>query len=393
MSAWGMPADMETVVEISPEGPASVRGLIDRLAGVEKFSADVVYTVSLPSVDDDVVYDVELASVSVPGDTLLPVDYLIKWKLPRKETTSTGFLAYFDGHHYRYRDNRLQEYHYDWDSIPFLTGGGVHRQGQFVDLLPQSIAAELGRMIDSDEYTVGYEPSSVADGHNVSVVTVKQIVKGFVGRNYKLIVDNATGLPLSIENEYNPSQISEQTVSVRYSYPSGDATLQAVTTEDELMAMYPEVFEKFRENNYRIENMRGLPMPGFSLPTLTGERYTRAKGEAFRAPAVIAIIDPAVATSGATVEALRKARDMMPRDTELILAFMGSNTDLAESVAGSPGLGEHDLISAKSLARDCGTSVFPTVLIVEPSGIVTNVMLGFNNSIAEDVIQSVSLIP
>lgn len=158
------------------------------------------------------------------------------------------------------------------------------------------------------------------------------------------------------------------------------------------MAMYPEVFEKFRESNYRIENMRGLLMPSFSLPTLTGERYSRHRDDGFKSPTIIAIIDPSVATAKATVEALRSVQARMPRDTDIVFAFTGSNTDAIEEIVGSPSVGETDLISAKSLARDCGTAVFPTVMVVDREGVVTNVMLGFNNSLADDVIQSVALL-
>lgn len=408
-SAWGIPvvgggirsaitgedAGGGDVTEIVPVAP-TVEALVRKLETLTPFSADVTYDVSLPMLDDDVVYSIKVASERADGDSLSGTDYLIRWRLPAREggEVSEGFLAYFDGHHYRYRDNRLQEYHFDWDSIPFLTaGGGVQRNGQFVELLPQSIAGELRSMIDSDDYAVGYEPVAVRDGRAVSVVTASQNVRGFTGRNYRLTVDRATGRPLCIDNEYNPGQISEQSVNIAYDYyADGGGEMSAVTSEEELMAMYPEVFEKFRESNYRIENMRGLPLPSFSLPTLTGERYTRHRGEGFKAPAVVAIIDPQVASAAETVAALRGVAARMPRDIDLVFAFMGSNTDEIEAVAGVPVYGEADLISAKSLARDCGTSVYPTVLVVDPSGIVVNVLLGFNNSLAEDVIQTLALV-
>lgn len=404
LSAWGIPAIDRGVMQAAgdeaggaaaPVAP-TVEALVSTLEGMTPFSAGVTYDVTLPMLEDDVVYSIEVASEAAPDDRLSGVDYLIRWSLPAREggDASEGFLAYFDGHHYRYRDNRLQEYHFEWDSIPFLTGeGGVQRNGQFVELLPQSIARELREMINSDDYAVGYEPSASSDGREVSVVTASQNVRGFTGRNYKLTVDRATGRPLRIDNEYNPGQISEQSVNVAYDYSgSRDGAVAAVASEEELMEMYPEVFEKFRESNYRIENMRGLPLPSLSLPTLTGERYTRHRGDGFKAPAVVAIIDPQVASAAETVSALRGVAARMPRDIDLVFAFMGSNTDEIEEVAGSPVYGETDLMSAKSLARDCGTSVYPTILVVDPSGIVVNVLLGFNNSLAEDVIQSLALV-
>jgi len=386
--AWGMP----TANKDEKDAASVVGTVIERIENLTPFAADVTYAVSLPMADDDVVYDVRLASENAEDDPLSPDDYLIEWSLPRGDDASEGFSAYFDGHHYRYRDHRLQEYHFEWDSIPLIAGdGGVQRNGQFVDLLPHSIAASLRGMVASDDYTVRCEPTAVVDGRDVSVVMASQIVNGYVGRNYRLIVDRSTYRPLKIENEYNPGAISEQSVVATYSYVE-TPSVSVAKNEESLMAMYPEVFEKFRESNYRIENMRGLPLPGFSLPTLTAERYSRQRGDAFKAPTVIAMIDPQVATAQVTITALRTAQASMPRDIDLIFAFMSSNTDAVEEAVGTPAYGEIDLISAKSLARDCGTTVFPTILVVEPSGMVANVLLGFNNSLEQDVIQSLALI-
>lgn len=365
---------------------------IGRLENAAVFAAEADYAVTLPQAQDDVVYKVNLASERAAGDRLCEADYLIEWELPTPSGLAEGFLGYFAGHHYRYRDRRLQEYHFEWDSIPFLTrGGGVQRNGQFVDLLPSSIARELRNMLRDTAFTVSFSGDTVMEGNHVAMVCATQTVNGFCGRNYRLIADRSTGLPLNVWNEYNPGQISEQGVEAAYSYERSPQ-LKAVASEEELMGMYPEVFEKFRESNYRIENMRGLPLPSFSLPTVTGERYTRHRGDSFNAPTVVALIDPAVATSGETVKALREAVASMPMQVDLILAFTGSNIDTVESLTGAAGMGEALLISAKSLARDCGTSVFPTILLVGSGGNVENVILGFNNSLSQDVIQSLALI-
>lgn len=374
------------------ECATSVEDLAVCLEKIDGFSASVRYEVALPMATDDVVYDVEIASDCNRSDTLCGMDYLVRWQLPRAESKAEGFLAYFNGHHYRYRDHRLQEYHFEWDSIPFqAAGGGVQRNGQFVDLLPSSIARELRTMLRDTAFTVSFSGDTVMEGNHVAMVCATQTVNGFCGRNYRLIADRSTGLPLNVWNEYNPGQISEQGVEAAYSYERSPQ-LKAVASEEELMGMYPEVFEKFRESNYRIENMRGLPLPSFSLPTVTGERYTRHRGDSFNAPTVVALIDPAVETSVETVKALREAVASMPMQVDLILAFTGSNIDTVESLTGAAGMGEALLISAKSLARDCGTSVFPTILLVGSGGNVENVILGFNNSLSQDVIQSLALI-
>lgn len=369
----------------------SVGQLADELERFTPFEADARFEVAMPMATDDVVYNVALLADSQPADTLAGMNYLIKWELPRAETTAEGFLAYFNGHHYRYRDNRLQEYHFEWDSIPFLTSnGGVQRNGQFADLLPGAIARELRKMQADTTFRLTFTADTTVNGRRVAVVSGTQNTAGFTGRNYRLVIDRDTSRPITISNEYNPGQVSEQGVEVTFSYPA-EAKASAPSSEQELMALFPEAFEKFRESNYRIENLRGLELPPFSLPTLTAERYTRHKGDRFKAPVVLAIIDPAVESAQATVAALRKSIASMPCEVDLIMAFMGSNTDLIESVAGTPDVNEHMLMSAKSLARDCGTSVYPTILIVDRDAKVANVILGFNNNLAEDVIQSIAL--
>lgn len=376
---------------ISAQG---IYAVIEKLEDIGDFQADVNYCVSLPSVTDDVVYEVELvARPASPADSLAESDYLIEWKLPVEEGFSEGFLAYFDGHHYRYRDHRLQEYHFEWDSIPFLTGrGGVQRNGQFVDLLPRSIARELKAMAADSSFTVACSLDTMVAGVKSDVVKATQSIKGYDGRYFTLVVDSKSGRPLRIENEYNPMQISEQLVTVRYDYGAPSAELADVYSETKLMEMYPEVFEKYRENNYRIENLKGLPLPGFSLPTTTGERYTRHRGDSFAAVTVLVLIDPSVATASETISALRKAQLSAPRQTDLVFAFTSNNVDTIEPLIGEARVGEFYLMSSRSLARDCGTNLYPTVIVADTKGNVADVMLGFNNNLGSDVIQSVALV-
>lgn len=399
-TAWGMPTLVPgagTAPEAAAAPSETLNSLIERIDTLSPFCASVAYGVSLAMTDEDVDYTLEIASTSAPADPRFGADYLIDWTLERNGETHRGFTAYFDGHCYRYRDNRLQEYHFAWDSIPFISAdGGVQANGQFVDLLPRSIARQLRAMAKSDNFTIGFEPAARSGGRAVSIVTASQNVQGYVARNFRLTVDRSTGRPLKIENEYNPAQISEQSVRAVYTYPDSASTaptLRCVASEEQLMALYPDVFENFRESNYRIENIRGQRLPGFSLPTPTGERYTRAKGDPFEVPTVVALLSADNAAAAPTVQALRKAVDSMPRQVGLILVFTGSHIDSIEEAAG-PGLrpGEAILMSGKSLARDCGTSVFPTVLIADTDGTVADVLLGFNNSMTQDVIQSIALL-
>ena len=158
------------------------------------------------------------------------------------------------------------------------------------------------------------------------------------------------------------------------------------------MAAYPEVFEKYRESNFRIENLAATPMPPFSLPTTTGERYTYHRGDPFRAPTLIVILDPATGFNRQIVEAVRGAADRLPYNADVIYAFASSNVDAIEEVVPRIRPGEHLLMSAKSLARDCGAASLPVMIAVDRSGIVKNVMLGFNNDMENVVLQNMGLL-
>ncbi len=132
--------------------------IIKSLKNVECYESTVKYQV-LMSLQADVSYTVKLNSMNAPGDSLAPCDYLINWSLATPDGESTGFSAYYDGNAYNFRGDRLLEYHYEWDSIPFRPRGrsaaalpGVQRSAQFTTLLPQFIAEELMTIVTSPEY-------------------------------------------------------------------------------------------------------------------------------------------------------------------------------------------------------------------------------------------------
>lgn len=376
-----------------PDGAiADENQLIKSLENCTPYNAEINYDVSLPMGTDEITYTLRLASSLAYADPLSKSNYLIDWTLNHDGNNSDGFLAYFNGNHYRYRDHRLQEYHFTQDSVPFLMKqGGVQSNGQFTELIPQSIGTQISHMKSDPTFAIHFTPDTLVDGESRVAVTATQTVDGNVGQRFLLVADRFSGKPLRIVREYNPGLISEQTVTARFSYPDGQE-MKAVTSEEELASLYPEEFEKYRDNGNRIEHMRGLPLPAFSLPTTTGERYTRQKEDSFRTPTILAIIDYDQSTATRTIEALRDAAGRSGGDTGLIFAFTGNNSDRIEEVAGQARANETHLMSARSLARSCGTEVFPTVLILRQSGKICNVLLGFNNNLIKDVIQSLEMI-
>ncbi len=384
-------AGMSIIFACLGAGAMTLDEAISRLERAEGFAAEVEYAVTLPQAQDDIVYKVWLASEPAADDPLCEADYLIKWELPAPSGLSKGFLGYFDGHHYRFRDRRLQEYHYEWDSIPFITrGGGVQRDGQFVDLLPQELGASLRRMEADSLVSIAFNPDTAVGGRSVIGITAVQSVRGYIGWIMKLLLDSETAMPIMIDNEFNPGQISEQLVVVKYEYPAGARGAKVPRSEKSLAAMFPEVFERYRESNYSIENLRGGPLPGFSLPTPARERYTRAKGESFSAPTIVALLDPEAGFIVDTLVALREGVAKAPRSVDLILAFVSGSPDRVGELVGPVRMGETVLLSARSLASDCGAAAFPAIIVADEDGNVANVILGFNNSLASDVIQSVA---
>lgn len=362
-----------------------------RLDSLTVYQASARYEVLLPQYEDPVSYTVALNSTATRGDTLSPCNYLIDWTLRMPESESRGFNAYAAGHHYRYRDKRLQEYHADADATPFApqrrVGLGVQQQAQFVQLLPQYVAARLREMLADTCYSYTVRPS--ADGTTVALEG-SQSYAGIEALTFRYVFDVADGMrPVASEFCYNPAQMSEQTVSVRY----GPAAADVVAAYDEaaLMALYPEAFGRYRDSNYTLERLPGLPLPEFSATTLSGNRYTHERGHGFAAPVVVCILDPAVAGTAELIRSLRAAVDSSPVAASMILAFLSSHPDDIAAAAGTPSPDEVVLTGARSLARSCGATASPTIIIVGADGIVRNVHVGFNKELPEIVMQEITL--
>ena len=389
---------------IHAQADASLQSLCQHLTELPCYRSEATFTVSMPQLADDVVYDLTLTQQASPADTLMPVAYLIDWTMP--SVGAKGFSAYFTGHHYRFGGERLQEYHTDGDPAPFAsvtralnptgnaerrTNPGVHRSAQFVNLLPEEIASSISMMSGDPAYTLTLHPDTTVNGCKVAVIDAVMTIRGTVAQEAEYTFDPATRLPLRIVLENNPGSLSEQTVTVSYSGSTVSDSCPAIT-EEALMQLYPDVFATMRQSNFRIENLAGQQLPGFALLTSTGERYSRRTSDPFRAPTVIAILEANAGFTPEVIAALRYAIDRLPYPADLIMAFTDNNVDIVEPVVGNIRPGEHLLMSAAALQRDCGAASLPAVIIADRSGLVTNVILGFNNDLAEDVIQKMALI-
>ncbi len=391
----GKPRLLMVLAALCPLGlPA--QGIADIVAALEKtgcYEATARFSVSLPQSDKDVVYEIRLSSAPAEGDPLSPADYVTEWDMDTPSGPVSGFSAYFDGHHYRYRNERLQEYHLEWDSIPFMPRGnsmGVQASAQFTDLYPAYIARELKKMEADPRYAITVKPGARFDGREAVEVATVMRVNDVTAMEKDFIFDAGSLLPLRIDTESNPGQITEQSMLVTYSYPAEMHCPEL--GEEALTRRYPEVFEKYRENNFRIENLAGTQLPTFSLPTTTGERYTYHRGDKFAAPTVIALLDPAAGFNAEIVENVRGAVDRLPAQADVIWVFNSTNIDAIEAVVPAIRVGEHLLMNGKSLARDCGAASLPVVIMADSGGKVKNVVLGLNKELGNIVLQTMALV-
>lgn len=376
-----------------------VEHLAARLAQMPEYEADVKFEVLLPSAEDPVTYDAALQSqLPAQTDTLSPCDFLIRWEAMSNSGPREGFSAYFDGNYYRYRNQRLQEYHFESSPQAFIPSGpgsqlttGVHSSDQFAPLLPQFLSLKMAEMAaNPDAYVYTFHPDTIVAGRRSIVVDGTRRNAGYDAEYFTYVYDYDTAQPVLIDRTTSPGSISEQLVTATYTPPSS-APIQI--TEEAMIEQWPEVFEKYRQSTFRAESLVGNPLPDFSAQILgTDQRIHYNRGEGFQSPTVIVFLDPAVSSTTATIEAVRQAMEQLPMPIDALWAFNTNDTAEIEEVILPLGPSEKALPSSGALIRNCGITLFPTLVLVDSQGIVKDVITGFNNQLASLVIQKAILI-
>ena len=359
----------------------TVNEIIEKLGAPGTMSAQVKFEVLLPSAADPVTYDVSFTTV-VPGDTLAPCDYLIDWTLPRKGKVSTGFSSYHAGDHFRYRDTRLQEYHVSDDMTPFTTsGGGVQRNAQFTEILPPFIAEKLLEMESDTTYHSEFDPKT-------GTLRGSRQINGYDALEYTYTFDPESGLPVQFDFLYNPAAISEQSVTVYYTWTEPE-TASPVFDEEYLLDRYGDIFEKFRVSGFRAESLRGEPLPAFSFDSPVGERVSHSRGENdLGAPALLVFLDAHVGSTEATVETVRDALSTLPMRVSAVYAFTDNDIPAGFELQD----GEFRANSPSGLIRKCGITAYPTVLLVNSDGTVAEVLTGTGTEMSTSLPQLMMLL-
>ena len=363
------------------------------LIHIDCYHDTATYEVLLASLAEPVTYTINLESAAAPGDTLSPCKYVITWSLPSPSGIANGFSAYFDGSHFRFRDKRLQEYHYAEAPDPFSpmgnTARGVQRQVQFADLLPQFIGEQFVRMAADSSYVGHVVPDTLVSGERSVVVEGVRRVAGVDAGEYTYILDADTYLPRRIEFENNPGQIGEQSIVIKYSRPS--ALLNCRIDMESLMAAQPEAFEKYRENTFTLATLPGRPLPRIVAPTVTGQRYMHEREEGFAAPTVFVFVDATVGSAPGVIDDVRKGIDSLPFQTDVVWAFLNHRAEDVEGIDVKDRPGETLLINAGGAARDCGVgTTTPALIFVGTDGHVADVQIGYNHELPSIVIQKVT---
>ncbi len=379
----------------------SVSTIADRLAASGNYQSSARFIVSMSRLPDDVVYNIDLyQTVTQQPDSLSPVNYLIDWTMDREDKEPVkGFSAYFSGNHYRLNSSKFQEYHHDNSPAPFepLNGGvkrGVHRTAQFVNLLPAMIAEDLRSAASDSAYSFVIHPDTLVSGRKVIGLDMVLTVRGTTASEAEYIFDKTTGMPLRIHLENNPGSISEQSVDVVYSPLLNPAVpLETALNEPLLIDLYPEPFTTLRRSLFRIESLLGKKTPAFEAPSLQGERYVHASNDGFSAPTIIVILDGDTGFTASTVKEVREAVNQLPFSASIIWAFVDNHADTIAEIMNTNGSdtgSENVLIGASALARDFGVTAYPSYLVVDRSGIITDVTTGYNKNLTRNVIQKMT---
>lgn len=352
----------------------SIDDLAVALANMSDYAASVTYAVTLPQAEDDVVYTVSLSQPASPDS------YLIEWNVDTPSGPTSGFTAWFDGHFYSFRNNRLRELHRQWDEAAVTDGPNApQNSAQFVSLLPSRLAVQM-----RDLLTPRYEYKVSSNGDQIRV-NANRLSNGDTDAELQWTFDAYTFQPLDFYGDYNPGAISSQQVHAVYA-PS--SLILDTLSETTLRQRYSDAFTLYRQSQFAIENMRGQQVPAFSLPILgSSQRLTRRASAPFARPTALVLLDSDATLAPQLIAAVRRAISRLPADADVLWACTGKNPDAVSELLGELPPGETALLGARPLVRDCGAAALPVVMVVDHSAKISDLIIGLNNQLETDVIQ------
>ena len=348
-------------------------------------SADVLVT--LPITQQDVRYRVNVFSVSNPQDSLLSVKYLVEIV---DSIDVKSFDAYFNGNFFSFSGNKMREYHWHQDSLPFVdrvvktrSVPGVHKSGMVSVLIPAVMKSQLETISKDRRNKIQVVSDTILNGNHVSMMKVEEFLQGAPARYMELVVDKNTRKPINYTIISSPGTVGEQLLEVKFK----DNNIGVTIDENTLIARYPEIFSMYRTSNYGVESLVGKTLPIFTLPSLSGERYIWK--ERFNAPTMIVFLRVGDGVSAETINAVRRASVEAPLVTETLWVFLDKNMSAVIDIMGETVDDCVTLFNAEQFAMQCGITSTPTMLLVDKKGVIRSVMTGYSPKMKSELIQRI----
>lgn len=347
---------------------ADVKALADRLSDIKNYTSQVRYEILQPDADEPVSYTITLTSADSPTDTLAPCKFLIEWALQRDGSDLQGFNCYVDGKIYRYRDRHLTHYAFETDSMIFLASGGLQNKLQFTDLLPVYIAERLRSMASDSTYILTFNDSACT-------ISGAQTAFGCEGMRFTYEFDPQSKLPVKSEFIFNPGEMTEQTVTARYTQSS--LMRAAPFDEKNLCEKYPELFDiSNQQAGGNTAKLKNTLFPTFTYTRKRGsERLAHTRGQDdLQAPTLLVCF-----ASGSTDRILNSVdtfRDALrKRNIRCNVIYIIDNDDVCENIV--PSATEYFILHPESVMERNGLTAASTLVWLDKSGKVMDVVENF----------------
>lgn len=315
------------------------------------YSAVVEYQIVPPNAPEEIVYNVRVLQQPTEADSLYYCNFLIESLLDGAQADDISFSAYFDGNFYKFKDDRFTEYHLPADSSFFSSN--QLRFEMFLAVLPADIEEFIESIKADSAYT--YKEYPVGVNRKFEAAETRN---GYHNRDIRFEFDSS-GNPVEWQIITNPGQYAELISSAKYIQT--DTSHQTELSEEFLAAKYPEIFRKFRGDNFSAASLVDRPMPSFSLPMLSGRRLSHLRGKGFDKPTVFVFAD-------SFPQPIDNNEAM-----EVIYVFKGGSSEISKEDSNNAYSDATVITNAAGLYRDCGVKALPTLIYCNTDGIITSV--------------------
>lgn len=357
--------------------------IISQLEQLKSYKGNASFEVTLPMTDEDVHYDLLLAGMVVPDDSLSSYKYYIEIESDTHPSVSGNFLAYFYGNYYNFSNGRLREYHAVENVSPFqirYSGNyeipGVHQSGIFPGELPFEILTQLKKLKDNPEVTIIEHPDTLVEGIRSNALTVEEWGKGELLRSALYAFDKKTGLPIYKEIENNPGHLGSQTITTYYKESeAGYRFPPDYFTEDRLLQDKNQAMTLYRESNFKVHSLKGHELPSFSLPYLG--REGRLSSEDIKGiKTVLLFLD----TQGSFCTEALHSIDVLDRggSCQYVVIMKEPASDILKQWLIEKNFSGMVLSNGNAIAGKLGITGYPVLIVTDEQGIVKEVSTGYD---------------